>query len=149
MSAEKAIRVLVVEDDRAVRSFLARALETGGYEPVLAQTGGEALAVLHDEAPVQVALIDGLLPDMHGMRLARTILDDGLADPLAICFVTGGISESSPPEAGVAVLSKPMRLKELLAMVGDLLRWREGGGSQAEDRRAALARFEHAFLVGP
>lgn len=149
MSAEKAIRVLVVEDDRAVRSFLARALETGGYEPVLAQTGGEALAVLRDDAPVQVALIDGLLPDMHGMRLARTILDDGLADPLAICFVTGGISESSPPEAGVAVLSKPMRLKELLAMVSDLLRWREGGGSQAEDRRAALARFEHAFLVGP
>lgn len=149
MSAEKAIRVLVVEDDRAVRSFLARALETGGYEPVLAQTGAEALAVLGDDTPVQVALIDGLLPDMHGMQLARTILDDGLDDPLALCFVTGGISESSPPEAGVAVLSKPMRLKELLSMVGDLLRWRDGGGSQAQDRLAALARFEHAFLVGP
>lgn len=149
MSAEKAIRVLVVEDDRAVRSFLARALETGGYEPVLAQTGGEALAILRDGTPVDVALIDGLLPDMHGMRLARTILDEGLADPLALCFVTGGISESSPPEAGVAVLSKPMRLKELLSMVGDLLRWRDGAGSPAEDRRAALAHFEHAFLVGP
>ena len=149
MNAEKAIRVLVVEDDRAVRSFLARALETGGYEPVLAQTGGEALTVLRDDAPVQVALIDGLLPDMHGMQLAQAVVDGNLADQLAICFVTGGITESSPPQAGVAVLSKPMRLKELLAMVGDLLRWRDGGGSQAEDRRAALARFEHAFLVGP
>ena len=149
MSAEKAIRVLVVEDDRAVRSFLARALEAGGYEPVLAQTGGEALAILRDDAPVEVALIDGFLPDMHGMRLARTILDEDHADSLALCFVTGGISESSPPEAGVAVLSKPMRLKELLAMVTDLLRWREGPGSSAQDRRAALERFEHAFLVGP
>lgn len=149
MSAEKAIRVLVVEDDRAVRSFLARALETGGYEPVLAQTGGEALAVLRDDAPIHVVLIDGLLPDMHGVQLAQRILDGGLGDTLALCFVTGGITQSSPPEAGVALLSKPMRLKELLAMVGDLLRWRDGGGSQTEDRRAALARFEHAFLVGP
>lgn len=149
MSAEQAIRVLVVEDDRAVRSFLARALETGGYEPVLAQTGGEALAILRGDAAVGVALIDGFLPDTHGVRLARTILDERLADPLALCFVTGGISESSPPEAGVAVLSKPMRLKELLAMVGDLLRWRDGTGSPAEARLAALERFEHAFVAGP
>ena len=148
MSSEKAIRVLVVEDDRAVRSFLARALETGGYEPVLAQTGGEALAALRDGTPVEVALIDGLLPDMHGMLLARTIVEDGLADPLALCFVTGGISESSPPAAGVAVLAKPMRVKELLTMVADLLRWRDAG-SPAQDRLATLARFEQAFLVGP
>ena len=149
MSADTAIRVLVVEDDKAVRSFLARALETGGYEPVLAQTGAEALAALHEDTSIAVALIDGFLPDMHGMRLARTILDEERAEPVALCFATGGISESSPPNAGVAVLSKPMRLKELITMVGDLLRWREGGGSPPEERRAALERFEHAFLVGP
>lgn len=149
MSADKAIRVLVVEDDRAVRSFLARALETGGYEPVLAQTGREALAILRDDAPVDVALIDGVLPDMHGMSLARTIVDDGLADRLGLCFATGGISHSSPPEAGVAVLSKPMRLKELLSMVDDLLRWRDGAGSPDAARLAALERFEHAFVAGP
>ena len=149
MSAETAIRVLAVEDDRAVRTFLARALETGGYEPVLAQTGAEALAALGDGTPVAVVLIDGFLPDMHGMRLARTILDDPAHAQLALCFVTGGISESSPPEAGVAVLSKPMRLKELIAMVSELLRWRDAGGSPPEARLAALERFEHAFLVGP
>ncbi|MBV8526812.1 MAG: response regulator, partial [Candidatus Dormibacteraeota bacterium] len=113
------------------------------------QTGAEALAILRDGTPVQVALIDGFLPDMHGMRLARAIVDDGLAQPVALCFVTGGISQSSSPEAGVAVLSKPMRLKELLAMVGDLLRWRDGAGSPPDERRAALERFELAFVAGP
>ena len=139
----------MTEDDRAVRSFLARALESGGYEPVLAQSGEEALAALRDGAPVAVALVDGVLPDMHGMRLARKILELPAAEPIALCFVTGGISESSAPCAGVAVLSKPMRLAQLLAMVTDLLRWRESGGSPLPERLQELEKFEHAFVAGP
>ncbi|HEX6538471.1 MAG TPA: response regulator [Candidatus Dormibacteraeota bacterium] len=148
MCASEATRVLVTEDDRGVRSFLARALESGGYEPVLAESGEEALAALRDGAPVAVALVDGALPDMHGMRLARTILELPAEEPIALCFVTGGITESSGPRAGVAVLSKPMRLAQLLAMVADLLRWREGGGSPPAERLQELEKFEHAFVAG-
>ena len=61
--------VLVVEDDDAVRGFLTFALETGGYPAVGVRTGEEAMAVLRETAP-PVILIDGILPDMHGIRLA-------------------------------------------------------------------------------
>jgi CheY-like chemotaxis protein len=149
MSAAEAIRILVVEDDQSVRSFLGRALESGGYEPVLARTGEEALAALSSGAPVAAALVDGVLPDMHGMRLARTILENRSTAPIAVCFVTGGISESSAPRAGVAVLSKPMRLAQLLSMVKELLSWRESGGDALPDRLHELERFEQAFVAGP
>ncbi|MGH7685979.1 MAG: response regulator [Candidatus Dormibacteria bacterium] len=149
MSGVEATRILVVEDDRAVRSFLARALESGGYEPVLAPTGEEALTALQEGPPVAVALVDGVLPDMHGMRLARRILELPGEDAPAICFVTGGISESTSPVAGLAVLSKPMRLGQLLAMVAELLTWRDGAQSPLSDRLRELERFEHAFAVGP
>lgn len=149
MSGVETTRILVVEDDRAVRSFLARALESGGYEPVLAPTGKDALIALQESPPVAVALIDGVLPDMHGMRLARRILELPGEDAPAICFVTGGISESTTPVAGLAVLSKPMRLNQLLAMVADLLQWREGPPSPLSERLTELEKFEHAFAVGP
>lgn len=149
MPALQGIRVLAVEDDAMVRGFLARALEAGGYVPVVAQSGEEALAALREPDPIAVALVDGILPDMHGMRLARAIVERTDRDPVAVCFVTGGISESTAPVAGVGVLSKPMRIAQLLAMLGDLLSWRAAGGSPLADRLDALEGFEHAFAVGP
>lgn len=149
MTAGEATRILVAEDDQSVRSFLGRALESGGYEPVLARTGEEALTALASGAPFAAALVDGVLPDMHGMRLARRIVESETAEPIALCFVTGGISESSPPRAGVAVLAKPMRLAQLLAMVKDLLSWRETAADPRSDRLHELERFEHAFAAGP
>jgi DNA-binding response OmpR family regulator len=149
MSALEATRVLVVEDDAMVRGFLARALETGGYTPIAAASGAEATALLRDSEPVAIALIDGTLPDMHGMRLARAIIERTAADPIGVCFVTGGITESSAPVAGVGALSKPMRVAQLLGMVRQLHAWRDGGGSPLSERLDALERLEHAFLVGP
>lgn len=131
-----------------VRSFLARALEAGGYVPVVTQNGEEALAAL-DAEPIAVALVDGILPDMHGVRLARAIVERQGPEPVGVCFVTGGITESSAPVAGVGVLSKPMRMAHLLATIGDLCGWRAGGGSPLTERLQALERFEHAFAVGP
>ena len=94
-------------------------------------------------------LIDGILPDMHGVRLADSILESPRAAKTAICFVTGAIREAVPALAGVAALSKPIRLAELLAFIDALVRWGEQGGSPVEERREAMRRLEQAFLVGP
>ncbi|MHB8489343.1 MAG: response regulator [Candidatus Dormibacteria bacterium] len=139
--------VLVVEDDEAVRGFLTYALESGGHPALGVRTGEEAMAVLR-ESSAAVILIDGILPDMHGIRLARAILDDPAFERVAITFVTGAIRDGRAPVAGVGALSKPLRARDLVEAVEALLCWRDAGGSRAVDRQAALAELEHIFLVG-
>ena len=89
--------VLVVEDDDAVRGFLTFALQSAGYAAVGVRTGEEAIAMMRD-TPAAVILIDGILPDMHGIRLARAILEDPEIEPVAISFVTGAIRDGRTPE---------------------------------------------------
>ncbi|MBV8196142.1 MAG: response regulator [Candidatus Dormibacteraeota bacterium] len=143
-----AARILVVEDDGTVRGFLSRALESGGYVPVAVRTGEEALSLLHADPPAAV-LIDGILPDMHGVRLAESVLESPGGETIAICFVTGALRENIAAVAGVGAMCKPIRLAALLDHVGGLLRWRDDGGSAVPQRREALRRLEQGFLVGP
>ena len=147
MAADDTPLVLVVEDDDAVRGFLTFALENGGHTALGVSSGEEAMAVLRT-TPVSVILVDGILPDMHGIRLARAILDDPAFERVGVSFVTGAIRDGRPPMAGVGALSKPLRARDLVVAVETLLSWREAGGSPTTDRRAALAELEQIFLVG-
>ena len=139
--------VLVVEDDDAVRGFLTFALQSAGYAALGVRTGEEAMAMIRDTR-AEVILIDGILPDMHGIRLARAILEDPAIEPVAISFVTGAIRDGRAPQAGVGALSKPLRARDLVEAVEALLRWRDTGGSPLVERQAALAELELIFLVG-
>jgi CheY-like chemotaxis protein len=139
--------VLIVEDDDGVRGFLTFALERGGYSALGVRTGEEAMAALHRTA-APVILIDGILPDMHGVRLARAILEEPGLEQVAISFVTGALRDGRAVEAGVGALSKPLRVRDLTDTVAELLRWRDGGGSPVAERSLALARLELLFLVG-
>ena len=145
---EKALpAVLVVEDDDAVRGFLTYALDSGGHSALGVRSGEEAIAVLRKN-PAAVILIDGILPDMHGIRLARSILDDPDLQLVGITFVTGAIRDGRTATAGVGALSKPLRARDLVESVNGLLRWRAAGGSPPSQRKTALAELEHIFLVG-
>jgi two-component system cell cycle response regulator CpdR len=143
------MRVLIAEDDDAVRGFLTKALERGGWESVGVHTGEEAFDLVRADPSIAVVLIDGLLPDMHGVRVADRLLDHEAGRDVAICFVSGAIREHQMPEAGVAALSKPVRLAELLAAVSSLIEWRRGVHEPVERRRAVVRRLEQGFLVGP
>jgi CheY-like chemotaxis protein len=147
MAGDDTPLVLVVEDDDAVRGFLTFALENGGHTALGVSSGEEAMAVLRT-TPVAVILVDGILPDMHGIRLARANLDDPVFDQVGISFVTGAIRDGRPARAGVGALSKPLRARDLVVAVETLLSWRDAGGSPVPDRRAALAELEQIFLVG-
>jgi DNA-binding response OmpR family regulator len=138
---------LVVEDDAIVRSFLAQALERLGYLTDGAPTaaGAEALAARGRE--YEVALLDGLLPDGHGLELARRLLAlPGMART-AICLLSGTVHRPAPVRAGISALAKPPRLGELLHHVGEMRRWR-AEGSPTDERLAALAELEAGLLVG-
>jgi two-component system OmpR family response regulator len=139
--------ILIVEDDDGVRDFLTFALERGGYSAIGVRTGEEAMTELH-RTTAPVILIDGILPDMHGVRLARAVLAEPGLEQVAISFVTGALRDGRPAEAGVGALSKPLRVRDLTDAVAALLAWREAGGSPVAERVAALAHLEHLFLVG-
>ncbi len=66
-------KVLVLEDEANIRSFVVINLKRAGYEAIEAGTGEEALAQLRRNPDIKVALLDIMLPDMDGFEVCRRI----------------------------------------------------------------------------
>jgi two-component system response regulator MprA len=116
-------RVLVVDDDRAIRESLARALELDGYEVALASDGAVALAVIRETRP-DVAIVDVMMPNIDGLTVCRVLRAE--KDRLPILMLTAR-TETSDRVAGLDAgaddyLPKPFELDELMARLRALLR---------------------------
>jgi two-component system cell cycle sensor histidine kinase/response regulator CckA len=101
-------RVLVVDDDQAVRQVIGQLLERAGYQVCLAADGQEALAILKEQAPeIRVVLSDLVMPNMGGFELYKEI--EERYPELRFVAMSGygaeAIAEGFP--ATVAVLDKP------------------------------------------
>ena len=147
MAAQEGMLALVVEDDALVRSFLTRALGRFGYTADGAASAAEATALVERGAQYEIALLDGYLPDAHGLQLARRLLADPRASGMAICLLSGAVRHRVPVTAGMSALGKPPHLADLLDHVEAMRRWRSRGSTAAE-RLAALDRMEAALPVG-
>ncbi len=66
-------KILVLEDEASIRSFVVINLRRFGYEPIEAATGAEALEKLRQNPDIRVALLDIMLPDMDGFEVCRKI----------------------------------------------------------------------------
>jgi DNA-binding response OmpR family regulator len=66
------VHILVVEDERAIQKMLKLSLERAGHQVSLARTGGEALHMIRHE-PIELVLLDILLPDMSGFDVCREV----------------------------------------------------------------------------
>jgi CheY-like chemotaxis protein/PAS domain-containing protein len=108
-------RVLVVDDDRENAEVLAEVLGEGGAETSTAATGAGALEEADRSAP-DVALVDLLLPDMHGWEVVRELKR---RHPGIRVGVVSGLSAAGDPEAGKvdAVFRKPVDASVLLEFV--------------------------------
>jgi CheY-like chemotaxis protein len=119
--ASSGARILVIDDDHEVRSFLAASLEDLGHEVTEAEGGAEALARL-DEAEPDLVLLDFAMPGMNGAEFARAARAQ--RPHLPIVFVTG-YAESEQLEAalgpGAPLLRKPFTLAQLAAAVDEHL----------------------------
>jgi len=136
-------RVLIVEDDSALRRFLCHALTRQGMTVEVAADGASARKRLHDGSEWDCVLIDGLLPDELGTDLALDLVDDAATAGLPICFVTGTLhGGETAAESGVGWLPKPVRPAEIRETVLRLMEWARRGGSPAADRRLVLRRLE-------
>ena len=66
-------KVLVLEDEASIRSFVVINLRRSGYEPIEAETGEQALELLRQNPDTRVALLDVMLPDIDGFEVCRRI----------------------------------------------------------------------------
>ncbi len=66
-------KVLVLEDESSIRSFVVINLKRSGYEPIEAETGEQALEQIKKHPDIKVALLDIMLPDIDGFEVCRRI----------------------------------------------------------------------------
>jgi two-component system response regulator MprA len=119
------VKILVVDDERAVRESLRRALELEGYEIELAGDGGEALASLgRDEPQADAVILDVLMPGVDGLEVCRRLRATGNHVPVLMLTARDEVeSRVAGLDAGADdYVTKPFALEELLARVRALLR---------------------------
>src|SRR3978361_1470532 len=129
-------RVLVADDDRAIREALARALELEGYEARPAVDGVESLTRIRQES-FDALVLDVMMPGVDGLAVCRVLRADG--DRTPVLMLT---ARQDPAHRGAGLdagaddyLPKPFELDELLARLRALLR---RASFAAPDDRGAL-----------
>jgi two-component system, OmpR family, response regulator MprA len=120
-----AVKILVVDDERAVRDSLRRALELEGYEIELAGDGTEALVSLgRDEPQPDAVILDVLMPGLDGLEVCRRLRATGNRVPVLMLTARDEVENRvAGLDAGADdYVTKPFALEELLARVRALLR---------------------------
>jgi DNA-binding response OmpR family regulator len=118
-----AMRILLVEDERKVASFIARALRENTYAVDVAETGRKALE-LGADVPYDAILLDVRLPDLSGIEVCRELRQQGIEVPVLMLTARGLVEQRVEGlDAGADdYLTKPFVLAELLARVRALVR---------------------------
>ena len=127
-------RVLVADDDRAIRDALTRALGLEGYDVVQANDGNTALSLIESSQP-DVAILDVMMPNIDGLTVCRVLRAE--RNRLPILMLTAR-TETPDRVAGLDAgaddyLAKPFDLDELLARLRALLRRTKSEGGSDTD----------------
>ena len=135
----RAMTILVVDDERAVRESLRRALELEGYGVELAEDGEQALRRLEHEPSPDLVVLDVLMPGVDGLEVCRRVRQSGSSVPVLMLTARTEVdSRVAGLDAGADdYLPKPFTLAELLARLRALLR-RAGNGATDTLRFADL-----------
>jgi len=118
------VRVLVVEDEERVASFIAKGLEGAGFVTKTVSTGREALLFLRREGPVDVILLDVGLPDIDGFEVLAEIRKTDPQTPILMLTARGDVpSRVRGLDLGADdYLAKPFDFDELIARIRAQLR---------------------------
>ena len=131
------MRILVVEDDRKVASFIRKGLEEEGHAVEVAGDGAEAVERATDGAPWDLVILDVMLPKGDGFGVLKTLRQEGLRMPVLMLTARDAVGDKvTGLDLGADdYLSKPFAFEEFLARVRALLR--RGGGGPAPVLRLA------------
>jgi two-component system response regulator MprA len=132
------MRILVVDDDRAVRESLRRSLAFNGYQVELATDGHAALDAVAAQRP-DAMVLDVMMPRLDGLEVCRRLRGSGDTLPILVLTARDAVSDRvAGLDAGADdYLPKPFALEELLARLRALLRRR--GPDDDADRSEPLA----------
>ena len=109
-------RILIVEDEPRIVSFLERGLKSAGYSTIAVDRGKDAVALARDDA-FDLMILDLGLPDLDGQRVLAQIRTRGERLPVIILTARDGVEDTVRGLEGGAddYVTKPFRFEELLA----------------------------------
>ncbi|MBR6951058.1 MAG: response regulator transcription factor [Oscillospiraceae bacterium] len=126
-------KILVLEDETSIRSFVVINLKRAGYDPIEAGTGAEAFEKLKENPDIRVALLDIMLPDIDGFEVCRRIRASD--SKMGIIMLTARTQEMDKVTGLMTgaddYVTKPFSPAELTARVDAL--YRRLGGEDAAD----------------
>ena len=140
-------KILVLEDEPSIRSFVVINLRRSGYEPIEAATGEEALEKLKQNPDTLVALLDVMLPDIDGFSLCRKIRESRF---FPILMLTARVADSDKI-LGLTIgaddyITKPFNPLEVVARVKTQLR-RAGRYNQSAAAPEDAAEYDIRGLI--
>ncbi|MGH3436059.1 MAG: response regulator transcription factor [Sciscionella sp.] len=135
------MRILVVDDDRAVRESLRRSLQFNGYTVDLATDGQHALDAVVAQRP-DAMVLDVMMPRLDGLEVCRRLRSTGDDLPILVLTARDAVSDRvAGLDAGADdYLPKPFALEELLARLRALLR-RSAGEGDGSSQDSEVLRF--------
>ena len=117
-------KILILEDEIGIRSFVSINLKREGYEIIEAGTGTEAIEQISNNPDISIALLDVMLPDMSGIEVCKFIRQQ--FDQIGIIMLTAKGQEEDKLEGFISgaddYIVKPFSIKELLVRVSALIR---------------------------
>ena len=142
-------KILVLEDESSIRSFVVINLKRGGYEVVEAETGELALELIARHPDIRMALLDIMLPGMDGFEVCRRIRAAGNKD-MGIIMLTARTQEMDKVTGLMTgaddYVTKPFSPTELIARVDALYR-RLGGPEETPAAADAEALMSGPFTL--
>jgi two-component system OmpR family response regulator len=139
------MRVLIVEDDETIASFVAKGLREAGYTVDHARDGPTGLQTALD-TPYDAAIVDVMLPGLDGLALVESLRRRGVVTPVLILSARHTVDDRvrGLQAGGDDYLVKPFAFAELLARIQALLRRFSG---RSEPTRLTVADLEMDLLT--